>query len=309
MTLLSLLILALTLDAIIGDPDAIWRRIPHPAALMGRAVGALDRHLNKGQNRRVKGILALLILLIPAAALGQVIHKLPLGLGLELAFAAILLAQNSLMRHVTAVANGLEISLIEGRKTVAMIVGRDAKALDETGVARAAIESAAENFSDGVVAPAFWFLLFGLPGILVYKLTNTADSMIGYKTEKHRDFGWAAARFDDLLNWIPARLTGVLIAAAHLSPKALHIMRRDAGLHRSPNAGWPEAATAAVLGIAVSGPRSYHGQMTDDPFVNPEGQRELKAPDIRRAVKALWRSWAVLLACLIIAWLILKALT
>jgi adenosylcobinamide-phosphate synthase len=309
MTLLSLLILALILDAVIGDPDAIWRRFPHPAALMGRAVAVLDRHLNKGQNRRAKGILALLILLVPAAALGQIIHALPLGLGLELILATILLAQNSLMRHVSAVASGLETSLSEGRKAVAMIVGRDAKALDETGVARSAIESAAENFSDGVVAPAFWFLLFGLPGILVYKLTNTADSMIGYKTEKHHEFGWAAARFDDLLNWIPARLTGLLIAAAHLSPKAMRIMRRDARLHRSPNAGWPEAATAAVLDIAVSGPRSYHGQMTDDPFVNPEGQRDLKAPDIRRAVTALWCSWAVLLACLITAWLILKATT
>jgi len=175
-----------------------------------------------------------------------------------------------------------------------MIVGRDTATLDQSGVARSAIESAAENFSDGVLAPAFWFLLLGLPGIMVYKIVNTADSMIGYRNDRYREFGWAAARFDDLLNWIPARLSGLLICAVSRTPRAFAIMRRDAPLHRSPNAGWPEAATAAAIGVAISGPRVYDGAMTDDPFVNPDGRRYLNARDIDAATALLWRVWGAL---------------
>lgn len=179
---------------------------------------------------------------------------------------------------------------------VARIVGRDTATMDAPAVARAAIESAAENLSDGVIAPLFWYLVAGLPGLLLYKITNTADSMIGHRTPRHEAFGWAAARFDDLLNLIPARLTAFLLALAHWRPDATRIILRDAPLHRSPNAGWPEAAMAVVLGIALSGPRSYHGEMRDFPWVHSEGRRDPGPAEIEAACDALWRAWAAMLA-------------
>ncbi|MEJ2020234.1 MAG: cobalamin biosynthesis protein, partial [Maritimibacter sp.] len=168
--------------------------------------------------------------------------------------------------------------------------------LDETGVARAAIESAAENLSDGVVAPAFWFLLLGLPGLMAYKMVNTADSMIGYRTEQYEEFGKAAALFDDLLKWSPARLTGLMLFLARHRRGGWEIIRRDAPLHRSPNAGWPEAAMAMGLGVALSGPRAYHGEMRDYPYVYPEGARDCGPAEIDEAVISLWRVWGMMLA-------------
>ena len=226
---------------------------------------------------------------------GWLVHILPdLGL-VEIAVLAILLAQKSLVEHVRAVATALRRSLPEGRAAVAMIVGRDTAAMTEADVARAAIESAAENLSDGVVAPVFWYLLLGLPGIVAYKLVNTADSMIGHMTPRYREFGWASARLDDVLNLIPARLTALLIALTHgwIDPKPI---LRDAPKHRSPNAGWPEAAMAPVLNVALSGPRSYHGVAKDFPWVWPEGRRDPGPDDIDAAADALWRVWAALLA-------------
>jgi adenosylcobinamide-phosphate synthase len=172
-----------------------------------------------------------------------------------------------------------------------MIVGRDTAVLDRAGVARSAIESAAENLSDGVIAPAFWFLIGGLPGLMLYKITNTADSMIGHMTPRHQEFGWAAARFDDLLNLVPARLTALLIALTNGWTNPTPILR-DAPLHRSPNAGWPEAAVACVQGISLSGPRSYHGKVADYPWVYPEGRRDLGSDDIDHTIRTLWRAWA-----------------
>ncbi|MDC1198876.1 adenosylcobinamide-phosphate synthase CbiB, partial [bacterium] len=229
---------ALILDALLGEPDALWRRIPHPAVLMGRSVGWLDARLNLGTSRRARGAVTLAVLVLGWWLLAALIAALPFGSAWEVAGAAILLAQRSLTDHVADVARGLRASLAEGRAQVAKIVGRDPAALDGTGVARGAIESAAENFSDGVVAPAFWFLIFGLPGIVVYKAVNTADSMIGYRNERYGEFGWAAARLDDALNWIPARLSAVLICVARGGAAAWAVVRRDARLHRSPNAGW-----------------------------------------------------------------------
>jgi len=214
--------------------------------------------------------------------------------------AAILLAQRSLVDHVRAVGDALRLSLADGRRTVARIVGRDTTALDRAGVARAAIESAAENLSDGVVAPALAFVVFGLPGLMIYKITNTADSMIGHRTPRHEQFGWAAARFDDLLNWVPARLTAALILLAHGRFDPAPVLR-DGPLHRSPNAGWPEAAMAVVLNVALSGPRSYNGVMTAFPWVWPEGRADPGPDQIDAACSALWRAWAGLLglACLV----------
>ncbi len=290
-----LLLPALLLDAAFGEPQWLWSRLPHPAVLMGRAVGWLDRHLNTGTARRARGVLALGLLVIAAGGTGWIIAAIPDAGILEVIAAAILLAQRSLADHVAAVARALRMSLPEGRRAVAMIVGRDTAALDASGVARAAIESAAENLSDGVVAPAFWFLVAGLPGMLVYKIVNTADSMIGHRTPKHEEFGWASARLDDLLNLIPARLTAAMIAVAHGWINHRPILR-DGGLHRSPNAGWPEAAMAVVLDVSLSGPRSYHGVARDFPWVWPEGRRDAGPADIDRGVVALWRTWGVMVA-------------
>ena len=289
-----ILFLAMLLDAALGEPKAIWDRVPHPAVLMGRVVGALDARFNAGGLRRAKGAAALGVMVLGAYALGWLIALVPdFGLLAGIA-AAIMLAQKSLVDHVRAVAVGLRQSLPAGRQAVSMIVGRDTAALEEPGVARAAIESAAENLSDGVIAPAFWFLVGGLPLMLVYKITNTADSMIGHRTPRHEEFGWASARFDDLLNLIPARLTALLIALAHgwTDPKPI---LRDAPLHRSPNAGWPEAAMAVVLDVALSGPRAYHGVMSAFPWVWPEGRRNAGPKDIDAACRALWRAWGLML--------------
>ncbi len=287
-----ILLLALLLDALFGEPDWLWSRLPHPAVLMGRLIAALDTGFNKGDNRRLNGVLCILGLCLAAWGTGKALSALPdFGL-IEITLTAILLAQRSLVDHVRAVADGLRISLGNGRASVAMIVGRDTSTMDEPAVARAAIESAAENLSDGVIAPAFWFLLFGLPGLLVYKVINTADSMIGYKTPRHQDFGWAAARIDDAVNWIPARLTAGLIAVSHGRFDIWPRIRKDAPLHRSPNAGWPEAAMAVVLDVALSGPRSYDGQMQDFPYVNSTGKRDLGVSEIDATVTALWRAWA-----------------
>lgn len=298
---LWVLTLALLLDAVIGDPDRLWRRWPHPVTWFGMAIRALDRSLNRETDsfakRKALGVFSaviLLVLLVSATLLLQVmLARLPLGWIMEAALASILLAQNSLWRHVMHVAEGLEQrGLAGGREAVSMIVGRNPASLDESGVARAAIESTAENFSDGVVAPVFWFALLGLPGLVAYKLVNTADSMIGHLNERYRAFGWAAARLDDLLNLAPARLTGVLVAlAAPIAGGSIktsfRIMARDASLHRSPNAGWPEAAMAGALGIALAGPRRYGEHVVDDPFLHAEGRRNANANDIRRALRIL----------------------
>lgn len=291
-----ILALALLLDAALGEPRWLWRRLPHPAVLMGRAIAAADARFNAGRHPRRNGILVMAGLVFAAWWIGAALAGLPLlGGPLSLVLAAILLSQRSLAEHVGDVARALDISLGQGRRAVARIVGRDTAAMDQPAVARAAIESAAENFSDGVVAPAFWFLVAGLPGLVVYKLVNTADSMIGHRTPRHEAFGWAAARLDDALNIVPARLSALLVALVHGRPDLRGAILRDAPAHRSPNAGWPEAAMAGVLGVALSGPRSYGGRWRDEPFAYPEGRRDPGPAEIRRAVGAIWRAWGALL--------------
>ncbi|MDQ1847114.1 adenosylcobinamide-phosphate synthase CbiB [Gemmobacter fulvus] len=298
----ALLIPAMLLDAALGEPKLLWSRYPHPAVLMGRAVGWADARLNHGPARRLKGAAAMAGLGGAALLLGWLIHLIPDCGALEIVTVAVLLAQRSLVDHVRVVADGLRMSITEGRRMVARIVGRDTAAMDGPAVTRAAIESAAENLSDGVIAPLFWYLIAGLPGLLLYKITNTADSMIGHRTPRHEQFGWAAARFDDLLNLIPARLTALLILLSHGRFDATRIILRDAPLHRSPNAGWPEAAMAVVLGISLSGPRSYNGEMRDFPWVYPEGQRSPGPAQIDAACTALWRAWGLMLCltCLMV---------
>nr|WP_043700223.1 adenosylcobinamide-phosphate synthase CbiB [Yoonia vestfoldensis] len=288
------------LDALFGEPKWLWSRYPHPAVLMGRLIGWCDQRFNAGNTRQAKGIAVLAGLVIGAGLLGLILDALP-GKIIDILVIAVLLAQKSLADHVRAVADALRLSLGDGKRAVAMIVGRDTRDMDGAAVARSAIESAAENLSDGVIAPAFWFLIGGLPGLLIYKIVNTADSMIGYRTPRHEQFGWAAARFDDLLNLIPARLTALMIWAVTTRPDPRGILA-DAPLHRSPNAGWPEAAMAHGLDIALSGPRSYDGQLRDYPFVNAGGEHDLTPQDIDRAVAVLWKTWAVvLIATLLLA--------
>ena len=292
-----LLCLALILDALAGEPSWLWSKAPHPVVVMGRFIGWLDRCLNQGSGRRVRGFFAVVILVCLVGALAAVPGFFRYGWVFEVLLGAILLAQRSLVQHVLAVADGLDRGIDPGRSAVAMIVGRDPEALDQAGVSRAAIESAAENFSDGVIAPAFWFAVAGLPGIAIYKAINTADSMIGHRNERYGEFGWAAAKLDDLVNLIPARLAGLLISIVGGGTGAARVMWQEAGQHRSPNAGWPEAAMAASLGVALAGPRAYAGEgVVDDAFINAKGRRDANAQDIRNACALLWRAWAVSLA-------------
>ncbi len=288
-------LLAMLLDALLGEPRLLWDRWPHPAVLMGRAVDWMDQQFNAGDQRRLKGVLALILLVLGAGVLGWVLALLPWHLA-EVIVGAVLLAQKSLVVHVSAVADALRLSVGDGRRVVAMIVGRDTAAMDGPAVARAAIESAAENLSDGVTAPVFWFVVGGLPGLLIYKIVNTADSMIGHRTARYEQFGWAAARFDDLLNLIPARLTALLIWLTAPKRGVWPAIIRDGRLHRSPNAGWPEAAMAQVLDVALSGPRSYGGEMRQFPFVNKSGRQDIGAAEIDASVAVLWRTWGIGLA-------------
>ncbi len=293
MSTAAMLALALLLDAALGEPRWLWSRLPHPAVLMGRAVGLLDRKLNTDGNRLGKGAIALALLMLGAALLGWGLGSL--GAWVQIPVAAILLAQRSLVQHVMAVADGLRVSMGDGRRAVAMIVSRDTAAMDASAVARSAIESAAENLSDGVIAPAFWFLVAGLPGLMVYKIVNTADSMIGYRTPRYERFGKPAARMDDVLNWIPARLTCLLIALPAGVIDAWRGIVADARQHRSPNAGWPEAAMARAIGVALAGPRAYDGRMQDFPWVGGAGARTVGPKAIDAAVRQLWLAWGILL--------------
>lgn len=299
MSAAAILVLSLVLDAVLGEPGWLWRRVPHPAVLMGRAVAWAEARLNRGTMRRARGVAMVAALGVGALILGAILQEL--GWMVEVLVLAVLLAHRSLVDHVGAVADSLRFSLGDARLMVARIVSRETKAMDRPAVSRAALESAMENFSDGVVAPAFWFLIGGLPGVVFYKLVNTADSMVGYRTPRHEAFGWAAARLDDLLNWVPARLSALMIAALGWQLRAWPAITADARQHRSPNAGWPEAAAARVLGVALAGPRAYDDAMRDFPFVNPAGRREIGADEIDAGVTLLWRVWLAALAVLAIA--------
>ena len=307
-----ILLAALALDAVFGDPDWLWRRAPHPVVLIGRLIGWLDRQFNQGTDatfNRIVGAVSLLFVTLTAAGIGILIHRLggihPAFLAVEIVAVAVLLAQRSLYDHVRAVFDAFNAGgLPAARQAVSLIVGRDPDALDEAGVSRAAIETTAENFSDGVVAPALYYLIFGLPGILAYKAVNTADSMIGHRTPRHEAFGWAAARLDDLLNLMPARLSGLLVVVGAAltgsnARAAWDAMKRDAKNHRSPNAGWPEAAMAGALGVALAGPRLYASGPVEDAWMNEGGRRDAQPADILKSASAvrccLFRSGGTLL--------------
>jgi adenosylcobinamide-phosphate synthase len=293
---LVLLTMALGIDLLLPGRDQLFRLLPHPVAMMGWLIGFLDRKLNRDyrstMDRAIRGAVVVLFCIALALAISWGVlwvgRQHPYGWALEEVMLVLLLAQHSLYAHVRAVRRALEKGGLDaGRAAVSRIVGRDPTQLDVHGVARAAIESCAENFSDGVVAPVFWYLLFGLPGIMVYKTVNTLDSMIGHKTERHTAFGFVAAKLDDLLNLVPARLSGlILVIAALFVPTAkplaaMNTIARDATKHRSPNAGWPEAAAAGALGLALSGPRFYSEGPANDPWLG-SGRAQATPADIGR---------------------------
>jgi adenosylcobinamide-phosphate synthase len=319
----GLALIAAAFEAVVGYPDALYRTLGHPVTWMGRLIAWADRAWNSDEDspveQRTQGIIFMLLLVAVSLLVGFIIARLCylllphlIALLLSAVLASTLLAQRSLHAHVQAVADALgSKGVAAGREAVAMIVGRDTKELDEAGICRAAIESLAESFCDGVVAPLFWMVLLGLPGALAYKAINTADSMIGHKTWRYIDFGWAAARTDDAVNWPAARLAVLWLAlgaaASGMSPaKTLRTAWRDAGKHDSPNAGWPEAAMAGALGVRLMGPRSYDGEVVDETWIG-DGRTDAKAIDIRTALR-LYRSacgvqLAVLAILVALSWL------
>jgi adenosylcobinamide-phosphate synthase len=300
---------AMVLDALIGWPESLFARIGHPVTWLGHLIDELDSRWNREADfallRRAAGVAAALIVIAVASGLAWLLQvRLASGWNHVFFIGALawpLVALRSLYDHVSAVARPLEAGDIEAARTaVSMIVGRDPAQLDEAGIARAAIESLAENASDGIVAPIFWGVLFGLPGIAGYKAINTLDSMIGHRSERHEYFGWAAARLDDVANFIPARLTGAMFALAGPEPKvAFACMAQDGSKHRSINAGWPEAAMAGGLAVRLCGPRFYDGERADEPWLN-ESARDPLAGDIASGLRLYVRAMAGLVGLLVI---------
>jgi adenosylcobinamide-phosphate synthase len=314
---IALAVIAMLIELCLGYPERLLRAVGHPVIWMGWLIGGLDRSLNRETDspavRRAAGIAALLILLIVVGAIALVVERVllsflsfPLGIFATGLLASTLIAQRSLHRHVADVANALDQGIATGRMAVARIVGRDTAALDAAGIARAAIESLAENFSDAVVAPVLWMVIGGLPGAALYKAINTADSMIGYRTQRYAAFGWAAARLDDLVNLPASRLSALLLVAAAAlgnnvsAGNAWRAVRRDAARHRSPNAGYPEAAIAGALALSLAGPRLYGGVAVEDAMMG-NGRRNAGADDIRRALALYRRADAILIALLALA--------
>jgi adenosylcobinamide-phosphate synthase len=303
-----ILLMALAVEALAGYPQAVYQRVGHPVTWIGAALSALERWANDpavaAARRRLAGIAVLAVLLVVTGAVSWLLQSSLLSLGwvgviATAVLASTLLAQRSLHDHVARVAEALEQGgIAPARTAVAQIVGRNPDALDEAGVARAAIESLAENFADGVVAPAFWLAVAGLPGGAVYKAINTADSMIGHKTQRYLQFGWAAARLDDVVNLPASRLAAlwlILAAAGTRGATAVAAGRcvaRDAGRHRSPNAGWPEAAMAGALGLKLNGPRVYGAIRIDDAYMG-DGRAAATAADIHAALALYRRACAI----------------
>jgi adenosylcobinamide-phosphate synthase len=297
----------LVIEAAVGYPQALYRWVRHPVVWIGSLIIALDARWNTGGElaRRLKGCALLLVLLLVAGVAGLLFQRAAefstSALFVALLVGTAMLAQRSLHDHVVAVLRPLQAGDIgTAREAVARIVGRDTAALDPEGISAAAIESLSESFCDGVVAPAFWFLVAGFPGLFICKAVNTADSIVGHKDERHRAFGWACARADDLVNLVPARIAGLLICIA--GPGGLVTMLRDAHRHASPNAGWPEAAMAGVLSRQLGGPVSYDGELALRPTLGIGPRPDVSS--LRSAVFVYWRAcglmWLIVAG---IAWL------
>ncbi|MDB5659023.1 MAG: cobalamin biosynthesis protein CobD [Cypionkella sp.] len=313
MSFAAMMLVAAALDVALGWPARLYALIGHPVTWIGALIRWLDMALNDDDAgdfpRRIAGVITAVVVVGLVAGVAFALQwLLPAG-WLEIVIGGVLawplLALRSMYSHVADVVYPLQNNdLAQARHAVSMIVGRNAAVLDEAGVARAAMESLAENTSDGIVAPLFWGALLGLPGIAAYKAINTLDSMIGHRTPRFEAFGWASARIDDVVNLIPARLTGAVFALVSAAPrKAVAVMWRDAGLHRSPNAGWPEAAMAAGLGVRLSGPRVYADRVADEPWVNA-GAPDPTPVDLQRGLALYVRAMFVLAAVLLVLALI-----
>lgn len=308
-------LLALALDAAVGDPRRFYELVPHPVALFGRIVGWCDTRWNRPERsgNAIRGAIVVGILIggLFGAAwwLSGVLRAWPYGWAIEGLLASTLLAARGLHDAVLEVARAMEVGIGRARAAVSHIVGRDPESLDEPAIGRAAVESLMENFSDGVVAPLFWFLLLGLPGLIAYKAINTCDSMLGHRSDRHLTFGRFAARIDDAANLVPARLAGALLCLTALAlpgcngRAALRTMWRDASQHRSPNAGWQEAAAAGALGLALAGPRRYGGQVVEDHWMG-DGRADVAAADVHRALRLYQATNALIAAGLaVLIWL------
>ena len=324
---MGLLTLALLIDIFLGDPDWLWRRAPHPVVLIGNLIDRFDKFRDKERFKILAkrlglssvsaaemalGAVLLVVLLVIALGIGNLLGYFgTIGWVIELIAVAVLVAQKSLYDHVARVAQALRSEGVPGgRVAVSMIVGRDVSRLDESGVCKAAIESLAENFSDGVVAPVFWYVVGGLPGILFYKAVNTADSMIGHRTPRHEYFGKPAAKLDDWMNWPAARITSLLVIASvalarggRAAGNVWSVTLRDAGSHRSPNAGWPESSFAAALNLALGGPRNYGSDQVEAAFLNAEGRTVAKPIDIDKSLSLFLRSCIFLIALCGLLWI------
>lgn len=300
--LFFILLAALIADWLFGEPDILWSRFPHPIVLFGKVIELADSEFNlekySNAQRFRNGAISICLLILGAVIVGQFISQILnafgiVGVIIEGIIVFVFLAQKSLYNHVLAVADGLrDRGLRGGRKAVGLIVGRDPELLDKKGIIRAGIETLAENFSDGVVAPAFWYLVFGLPGLFAYKMINTADSMIAYKSDRHLHFGKVAAHIDDLANWLPARLSILFIAfgafcieGIETAKTSLFTAYKDAKITPSPNAGWPEAAMAGALNIALGGPRTYRHGVVEQAYLNDEGEKDLLIDHIDEALE------------------------
>ncbi|MEE9375083.1 MAG: adenosylcobinamide-phosphate synthase CbiB [Rhizobiaceae bacterium] len=321
---MAVLTLALVLDLLLGDPRFIWRSLPHPVVLFGKVIEYFDKHraewnfdqLGGGEGEAEPGFTAGLVLLAMLLLLSIGVHFAIIAIGgwlgfvLELIIVGVLIAQKSMMEHVKVVIEALgHEDINKGREAVSQIVGRDVSTLDKSGISKAAIESLAENFSDGVVAPALWYAVLGLPGILFCKALNTADSMIGHRTLNHEYFGKPAAILDDWMNWPAARLSSLLVMLAMVVSRGKsaainvwEITLRDAPGHRSPNAGWPEASFASALGIRLGGPRSYGEEVIEAVTLNPEGRSLVSVQDINKALRLFLRACLCLIAFCAFVW-------
>jgi adenosylcobinamide-phosphate synthase len=325
MSHLLILLAAIGLDRVVGDPPWLWQRLPHPVVVFGKAIDLFEKPLNRTtftpEGRKLNGVVTIIALLVASVVIGELLSSIFHHLGFvgvifEIVVVAVFLAQKSLGDHVQAVVDGLlQDGLEGGRRAVSMIVGRDPKTLDGAGVSRAAIESLSENFADGVVAPAFWYAVAGMPGILAYKMLNTADSMIGHKNERLRDFGWASARLDDLANWPAARLSAVLIAVAaalrlgvEAGRRSFSAALRDSGLHRSPNSGWPEAAMAGALDLQLAGPRVYGGIRVSEPMMHAAGRNDAGPSDIKSGIRVFYTACSIMAVLVALTWLVMREL-
>lgn len=305
----AILLFVFLADAVMGDPAALYKRIPHPVVVIGNFISWFETRLNSegksNGSRFVLGAvtsLATLAVFCCLALLIEIFAKaIPMGWVIIILLSSSLVAYKGLFQAVNAVKNGLHVSLEEGRAAVSHIVGRDPETLDKAGIARAGVESLAENFLDGTVAPLFWFLILGFPGLVLYKSINTLDSMIGHRNDRFEYFGKFAARLDDVVNYIPARITGLLIViSAVIVPKAsagnaLRCMISDASKHNSVNAGWPEAAMAGAINMSLAGPRQYGGVMNDSPWMNERGRKDVGADDMQKALSIYLAAGAVLI--------------